>query len=149
MLCFHVSCAPQVGDFVLTSDICVERKANSDLTSSLDSGRLYTQAVAMCKHYTTPVLLIEFDPDKAFALQSMADIGTEIRGNNLASKLVLLLLNFPKLRCASDFCAQQASLFEHRCLVSKVCGVWFTCHMHESAKYRVHEEPGQKSLTMH
>lgn len=90
----------QVGDFVLSPDICVERKAIPDLVSSLDSGRLYTQAVAMCKHYKTPVLLIEFDPAKAFALQSTADLGTEIRGGNLASKLVLLLLNFPKLRCA-------------------------------------------------
>lgn len=31
--------------------------------------RLYTQAEAMCKHYKTPILLIEFDGDKAFMLQ--------------------------------------------------------------------------------
>jgi len=31
--------------------------------------RLYAQAEAMCKHYKTPVLLIEFDDKKAFALQ--------------------------------------------------------------------------------
>ena len=55
----------------------------------------------MCKHYATPVLLIEFDPEKAFAMQSVADIGSDIRGGNVASKLVLLLLNFPKLRCAT------------------------------------------------
>ena len=54
----------------------------------------------MCKHYSTPVLLIEFDPDKAFALQSMADIGDDIRANNVTSKLTLLLLHFPKLRYA-------------------------------------------------
>lgn len=88
----------QVADFVLTSDICVERKAVPDLISSLDSGRLYSQAVAMCRHYKTPVLLIEFDPKKAFALQSMSDMGTEIRGSNVMSKLVILLHNFPKLR---------------------------------------------------
>jgi DNA excision repair protein ERCC-4 len=89
----------EVGDFVLSSSICVERKAVPDLISSLDSGRLFTQAVAMCKNYDTPVLLIEFDPDKAFALQSTADVSPEIRPHNVASKLVLLLLNFPKLRC--------------------------------------------------
>ena len=88
----------QVADFVLTADICVERKAVPDLISSLDSGRLYTQAVAMCRDYKTPVLLIEFDPKKAFALQSVSDMGTEIRGSNVMSKLVILLLNFPKLR---------------------------------------------------
>ena len=96
-LLLHVLCM-QVADFVLTSDICVERKAVPDLISSLDSGRLYSQAVAMCRHYKTPVLLIEFDPKKAFALQSMSDMGTEIRGSNVMSKLVILLHNFPKLR---------------------------------------------------
>lgn len=80
--------------------MCVERKAIPDLVSSLDSGRLFSQATSMSKHYTTPVLLIEFDPEKAFALQSVSDLGAEIRGANLASKLVLLLLNFPKMRCA-------------------------------------------------
>jgi DNA excision repair protein ERCC-4 len=90
----------QVADFVLTKDICVERKAVPDLISSLDSGRLYSQAMAMCRHYATPVLLIEFDPKKAFALQSLSDMGSEIRGYNVMSKLVILLINFPKLRCA-------------------------------------------------
>lgn len=89
----------EVGDFVVSPDICVERKAVPDLISSLDSGRLYTQAVAMCRHYKTPVLLIEFDPGRAFALQSAGDLGLDIRGNNVASKLVILLLNFPKIRC--------------------------------------------------
>ena len=31
--------------------------------------RLYHQAESMCKHYKTPILLIEFDPDRAFTLQ--------------------------------------------------------------------------------
>jgi DNA excision repair protein ERCC-4 len=30
-----------VGDYVLTPDICVERKSLSDLVSSFNSGRLY------------------------------------------------------------------------------------------------------------
>ncbi|CEG82458.1 Putative Homoisocitrate dehydrogenase [Rhizopus microsporus] len=36
-------CTLQVGDFVLSPDICVERKSISDLIQSLNSGRLYTQ----------------------------------------------------------------------------------------------------------
>ena len=32
-----------VGDFVLTPDICVERKSLSDLLGSFTSGRLFTQ----------------------------------------------------------------------------------------------------------
>lgn len=34
--------------------------------------RLYHQAEAMSKQYKTPLLLIEFDPDRAFALQVRA-----------------------------------------------------------------------------
>jgi hypothetical protein len=33
------------------------------------SCRLFSQAEAMCKHYKSPVLLIEFDGDKTFGLQ--------------------------------------------------------------------------------
>jgi len=59
----------QVGDYILTPEICVERKSISDLIGSLNSGRLYNQATAMCRHYTKPMLLIEFDHNKPFALQ--------------------------------------------------------------------------------
>ena len=31
--------------------------------------RLYHQAESMCKHYKTPILLIEFDPYLSFTLQ--------------------------------------------------------------------------------
>ncbi|CAN0063582.1 unnamed protein product, partial [Ectocarpus fasciculatus] len=53
-----------VGDYVLTPQICVERKSLSDLFQSMSSGRLYNQVEAMLKHYKVPVLLIEFNPDK-------------------------------------------------------------------------------------
>eukprot|EP00899_Mesostigma_viride_P022051 jgi/Mesvir1/302/Mv13626-RA.1 len=88
----------EVGDYVLTPDICVERKSLSDLYSSFKSGRLYTQAEAMCKHYRTPVLLIEFSGDRSFALQSAADLTEDINSQALSSKLALLALHFPRLR---------------------------------------------------
>jgi DNA excision repair protein ERCC-4 len=59
----------EVGDYILTPDICVERKSISDLIGSLNNGRLYNQATEMCRHYAKPVLLIEFDHNKPFALQ--------------------------------------------------------------------------------
>lgn len=59
----------EVGDYILTPDICVERKSVSDLIGSLNNGRLYTQCVSMTRYYKRPVLLIEFDPTKAFTLQ--------------------------------------------------------------------------------
>ena len=39
-------CAVQVGDYILSPEICVERKSISDLISSLSSGRLYVLAWA-------------------------------------------------------------------------------------------------------
>ena len=49
----------EVGDYVLSSDVCLERKSLSDLIGSLGSGRLYNQATSMTRCYKTPCLLIE------------------------------------------------------------------------------------------
>ena len=62
-----VPCQLIVGDYILTPDICVERKSVRDLISSLKNGRLYNQTETMLQHYSTPVLLIEFDQNKSFS----------------------------------------------------------------------------------
>jgi DNA excision repair protein ERCC-4 len=87
-----------VGDFVLSSVHCVERKSISDLFGSFASGRLYTQAEAMVKHYKAPCLLIEFDPAKSFCLQNANELGVEIRTDSVCSKMALLTMHFPQLR---------------------------------------------------
>jgi DNA excision repair protein ERCC-4 len=68
----------QIGDYVLSPEMCVERKSLADLRQSFLSGRLYHQVEAMTKHYKTPILLIEFERDKAFVLQSSSDLGSDI-----------------------------------------------------------------------
>jgi DNA excision repair protein ERCC-4 len=88
----------EVGDYILSPEICVERKTIPDLRGSLLSGRLYHQAEAMCKHYPLAILLIEFDGDKAFALQSAQELGTDIQSGHIMSRLVLLCLHHPRLR---------------------------------------------------
>ncbi|XP_041475884.1 DNA repair endonuclease XPF-like [Lytechinus variegatus] len=103
----------EVGDYILTPDICVERKSISDLIGSLASGRLYNQALSMTRFYKRPVLLIEFNPNKSFALQTQSTMSNEISYQNLSSKLTLLTLHFPKLRilwCPSPHAT--AELFE-------------------------------------
>jgi DNA excision repair protein ERCC-4 len=87
-----------VGDFVLSSVHCVERKSISDLFGSFASGRLYTQAEAMCKYYKCPSLLIEFDPTKSFCLQNSNELGVDIRTDSVCSKMTILTMHFPKLR---------------------------------------------------
>ncbi|XP_078146945.1 DNA repair endonuclease XPF [Centroberyx gerrardi] len=88
----------EVGDYILTSDTCVERKSVSDLIGSLQSGRLYTQCLSMTRYYKKPVLLIEFDPAKPFSLIARSDFRQEISSNDVTSKLTLLTLHFPRLR---------------------------------------------------
>ena len=90
-----------VGDYILSRDVCVERKAVVDLIQSLNSGRLYQQAQNMCHHYSNPLLLVEFDPAKGFQLHSSYAIATrdiEVGTKDLLGKLSLLVLQFPKLR---------------------------------------------------
>jgi DNA excision repair protein ERCC-4 len=71
-----IPCQLTVGDYILTPDICVERKSIRDLISSLRNGRLYNQAETMIQHYKTPLLLIEFDQNKSFTFDAFATIST-------------------------------------------------------------------------
>ncbi|KIM47303.1 hypothetical protein M413DRAFT_440752 [Hebeloma cylindrosporum] len=106
-----------VGDYILTPDICVERKSLADLISSFTSGRLYTQCEAMSAFYKYPILLIEFEEDKSFSLDTVAEMKTYGKSRyppkkqaggptdqptytsiSIQSKLVLLTLTFPRVR---------------------------------------------------
>ncbi|KAG2226446.1 hypothetical protein INT45_000614 [Circinella minor] len=93
-----IPCTLQVGDYILSPTICVERKSIPDLISSLNSGRLYTQCENMCLHYDIPILLIEFDENKSFSLQSLSDMKSTVQLSDLSSKLVLVTLTFPKVK---------------------------------------------------
>ncbi|PSS03224.1 DNA repair protein [Coniella lustricola] len=115
-----VPCMLTVGDYILSPNICVERKSVSDLISSFRDGRLYTQAETMFQHYKSPMLLIEFDQNKSFTLEPFADLSGNLSSVNpsnvssdLQSKLVLLTLAFPKLRIIwSSSPYQTAEIFE-------------------------------------
>jgi DNA excision repair protein ERCC-4 len=116
-----VPCMLTVGDYILTPEICVERKSVSDLISSFNNGRLYHQAETMLQHYRTPMLLIEFDAQKAFTLEPFADLSSALGtgaaaatvGPDLQSKLVLLTLAFPRLRIIwSSSPYQTAEIFD-------------------------------------
>ncbi|CAL9110957.1 unnamed protein product [Musa textilis] len=88
----------EVGDYVLSPQICVERKSIADLFQSFASGRLYHQVETMSRYYRMPVLLIEFSQDKSFSFQSASDIGDDVSPTSIISKLSLLVLHFPRLR---------------------------------------------------
>ncbi|RKP11404.1 restriction endonuclease type II-like protein [Piptocephalis cylindrospora] len=65
-----IPCTLEIGDYILSPEVCVERKSIADLIQSFSSGRLFNQVEKMLSSYKTPVLLIEFDEAKAFSLQA-------------------------------------------------------------------------------
>lgn len=118
-----IPCMLTVGDYVLTPQICIERKSIKDLISSFKDGRLYTQAETMLQHYKQPMLLIEFDAQKSFTLEPFADLTlggasslaslNPNASSDLQSRLVLLTLAFPRLRIIwSSSPYQTAEIFE-------------------------------------
>ncbi len=50
-----------VGDFVLSSRVCVERKRCDDFVHSLMDGRLFDQVAALQESYAKPMLILEGD----------------------------------------------------------------------------------------
>ena len=103
-----------VGDYIVSPQICIERKSIPDLIGSFKSGRLYNQCEQMFKHYDLPVLLIEFDENKSFSLESFSEskfiktkanlsrsmttsLDNQLR-QNLQSQIFSLLYSFPKLK---------------------------------------------------
>ncbi|TVY87528.1 DNA repair protein rad16, partial [Lachnellula willkommii] len=115
-----VPCMLTVGDYILSPNICIERKSIKDLISSFKDGRLYNQAETMQLHYKSPMLLIEFDQNKSFTLEPFADLSGSLSSmsssnasSDLQSKLVLLTLAFPRLRIIwSSSPYQTAEIFE-------------------------------------
>jgi DNA excision repair protein ERCC-4 len=99
-----VPCMLTVGDYVLTPQICIERKSVRDLIGSFANGRLFNQVESMMEHYKHPMLLIEFDQNKSFTLEPFADFSGNSNTAGLAAspdlqgKLVMLTLAFPRLR---------------------------------------------------
>ncbi|KAL5529182.1 hypothetical protein ACEPAG_5156 [Sanghuangporus baumii] len=107
-----------VGDYILTPDICVERKSIPDLVQSFTSGRLYTQCELMSVHYKQPILLIEFEEHKSFSLETVSEVKSYAKNTgkyppkkkpnepseeaismtSIQAKIVLLTLSFPRLR---------------------------------------------------
>ncbi|KYQ90107.1 DNA excision repair protein 4 [Tieghemostelium lacteum] len=90
----------EIGDYVITPQIAVERKSLSDLIGSFQSGRLYNQIEAMNRVYSNPVLLIEFDIQQPFYLVPIDEIRQYqyVSAQSLISKIVMLTMAFPRMR---------------------------------------------------
>ena len=112
-----IPCMLTVADYVLSPNICIERKSVRDLVSSFKNGRLFNQVETMLRHYKNPLLLIEFDQNKSFTLNPFAEstLSTTITLNaqDLQSKIVMLTIAFPRLKIIwSSSPYQTAEIFE-------------------------------------
>jgi DNA excision repair protein ERCC-4 len=88
----------EVGDFVLSKHVAIERKSVPDLYGSFSSGRLFNQAEALCRHYREACLMIEFESDARLSLAATSGgIPSELVPASIISKIVLLLHQFPSL----------------------------------------------------
>ncbi|KAK8807340.1 hypothetical protein WA158_004099 [Blastocystis sp. Blastoise] len=93
-----------IGDYILSRDICIERKEGMDLVSSLVSGRLYKQAENMCKYYSNPALLIMNPPNSSSGIDLY----------KVKTQLTVLIRSFPRLKllwCYNDI--EVVELFEY------------------------------------
>lgn len=62
LLKFGIICKPrmlEVGDYVISNRVVVERKTCEDFVDSIIDGRLFSQAVALKRSYEKPVIVVE------------------------------------------------------------------------------------------
>ncbi|CCK67927.1 ssDNA endodeoxyribonuclease RAD1 KNAG_0A02380 [Huiozyma naganishii CBS 8797] len=107
-----VPCMLSVGDYIITPEICLERKSISDLIGSLQNNRLVSQCKKMQAFYKYPTLLIEFDGSQSFSLEPFGEgrsyrnqnastthpISSKLSQEEIQSKLAKVVMKFPRLR---------------------------------------------------
>jgi ERCC4-related helicase len=60
-----------VGDYVLSDDICVERKTMQDFLESMVDGRLFQQLVSLSSNYSSPLILLEGEREDLFTMRNI------------------------------------------------------------------------------
>ncbi|KAI1722014.1 ERCC4 domain-containing protein [Ditylenchus destructor] len=105
----------EVGDYVLSDEICVERKALDDLAQSLHNGRVFKQTEQMLRHYSKSILLIEssekFRQRKVNGGPFQGELSRRSRETRLL--LTVLIRTHPQLSLVWTFSpSHSAELFE-------------------------------------
>jgi ERCC4-related helicase len=60
-----------IGDYILSKDVCVERKTIDDFLSSMIDGRLFNQLVDLRTNYEKPLLILEGNINEIFNLRNI------------------------------------------------------------------------------
>lgn len=76
-----------VGDYVLSDDVVVERKTTEDFLQSMIDGRLFQQVIKMNSNYKAPLMLVEGSMDEMYSLRN-------IHKNAIIGALTSIALNY-------------------------------------------------------
>lgn len=77
----------EVGDFILSEDVCVELKKVTDFVGSLLDGRLFVQAKHLRSNFKKPIYIIEGDVNDIFEVRN-------VHPNALRGAILSLLLDY-------------------------------------------------------
>ncbi|MEM4261851.1 MAG: DEAD/DEAH box helicase, partial [Candidatus Diapherotrites archaeon] len=77
----------EVGDFVLSNDVVIERKTISDFLSSLADGRLFNQLALMSSTYSAPLIILEGNYQEIFTERNFHE-------NSIRGALSSIALNY-------------------------------------------------------
>ena len=90
-----------VGDYLISKDVCVERKNAADFASSIIDGRLFEQAKKIKEEYQKPLIIVEGNIEKACA---------RISRNAFFGALASLLVDYSMPVIFTKNCAETAQL---------------------------------------
>ena len=76
-----------VGDYVLSKDVCVERKTVEDFLASMIDGRLFTQLVDLRENYEKPLMIVEGNMQELYTLRN-------IHKNSIIGALTSIALDY-------------------------------------------------------
>ncbi|MCR4335442.1 MAG: DEAD/DEAH box helicase [archaeon] len=77
----------EVGDFILSDKVVVERKTIEDFLSSLIDGRLFNQLTMMSSNYDSPLIILEGNHDELYTTRN-------IHENAIKAALASIALNY-------------------------------------------------------
>ncbi|MDD4251060.1 MAG: DEAD/DEAH box helicase [Candidatus ainarchaeum sp.] len=60
-----------IGDYVLSQDVCVERKTVEDFLNSMIDGRLFNQLIDLRENYPKPLVIIEGNMNDLYKIRNM------------------------------------------------------------------------------
>lgn len=76
-----------IGDYVLSKDVCVERKTVSDFVSSMIDGRMFPQLINLRQNYLKPLIILEGNTAELFTLRN-------IHRNSIIGALTSIALDY-------------------------------------------------------